>query len=83
MRIYSNENEKEIELIIKERIKDFNEMFRGCYYLYNIVDSKNLYVSKVIKFYSMFEKCNQLENLESLINLNVSNEKKISVGIIN
>ena len=42
--------------------------------------SKNLYVSKVIKFYSMFEKCNQLENLESLINLNVSNEKKISVG---
>ena len=27
MRIYSNENEKEIELIIKERIKDFNEMF--------------------------------------------------------
>ena len=70
---YSDESEKEIELIIKGRIKNFSSMFSSCEYLYEIDGLKNLDVSNGYNFEFMFYGCHQLQNLDGLSNWNISN----------
>ena len=62
-----------IQIIIKNKIINFEEMFYGCISLKNIDELKYLDVSNGNNFSYMFNWCKSLSDIKSLENWNVSN----------
>ena len=65
--------ENEIEIIIKNKISNFEHMFYDCISLKNIEGLKYLDVSNGKNFSGMFHCCNSLIDIKPLKNWNVSN----------
>ena len=72
------DGENNIEIIIKNKITNFEDMFYNCISLKNIEGLKYLDVSNGNNFSSMFYGCSSLSNIKGLENWNVSNGNNFS-----
>ena len=68
-----------IEIIIKNRIINMEQMFCFCSTLTNIEGLKNLDVKETNNFSSMFFECSSLSDLKQIQNWNVSKDKKKNI----
>ena len=70
--------ENNIKIILKNKLENLEEMFKGCNSLLNIEELKYLDVSNVKNFSYMFYDCSRLSDIKSLKNWNVSNGNNFS-----
>jgi len=70
--------ENKIQIIIKGKITNLEDMFKGCKNLKYINELNNLDTKNINNFSGMFEGCSSLSNLNGIENWNVSNGKDFS-----
>ena len=70
--------ENKIQIIIKGKITNLEDMFKGCKNLKNITELNNLDTKNMNNFSGMFEGCSSLPNLNGIENWDVSNGKDFS-----
>ena len=68
----------EIKLIIKEKISDFDSMFKNCKNLLSCPDLDHLNTSNAITFKSFFENCENLQLLPKFLNWDTKNVTNMS-----
>ena len=66
------EGENKIQIIIKNKLNDLEDMFRDCSKLENIDELKQLDTKEISNFSGMFLGCSLLSDINSLKNWNVS-----------
>ena len=70
---FSSKGINTIELIEKEQLEDFSNMFHGCIYLTSVNNFKNWDMNNIKKTDFMFYKCSKITSIDSLKNWNMSN----------
>ena len=55
--------ENKVQILIKGKITNLEDMFKGCKYLKNIKELNNLDTKDINNFSCMFEGCSSLQNL--------------------
>ena len=70
--------ENNIQIIVKDKLINLKDMFKGCRILKNIDELKYLDTKDITDFSHMFDGCSSLSDIKSLENWNVSNGTNFS-----